>query len=66
MNPSGVENNLLLHYSFDDEVALDKSGNKHWLVNPPGVGPENGGKGYSGYYDGQLHSLVEHHPMFEL
>ena len=52
MNPNSIEKDLLLHFSFDDEVIIDKSGHKHWLVHPPLIGPENGGRGYSGYYDG--------------
>jgi hypothetical protein len=37
-----------LHYTFDDEIILDKSGNNNKLQGNPKVGPENGGKGYSG------------------
>jgi hypothetical protein len=52
MTPHSIEPGLICHFSFDQEISLDLSGNKHFLHSPPQVGPENGGKGYSGYYDG--------------
>lgn len=65
ITPKSIEPGLLMHFSFDEEIPLDLSGNRHILISPPEVGPENGGKGYSGHFDGNLQSRVKHHEMFE-
>lgn len=54
-----------MHFSFDEQIAFDKSGNRNTLYPPPGVGPEDGGKGYSAYFDSNTMSVIPHNDIFD-
>ncbi|EGR34342.1 NLI interacting factor-like phosphatase family protein, putative [Ichthyophthirius multifiliis] len=47
------EYSLIGEYKFDDQYGIDTSKMKNDIINIPKVGPQQGGKGYSAFFDQQ-------------
>jgi len=62
----GLESNesgLIGEFKFDDAYGMDSSVLQNDIQNPPKVGPQQGGKGYSGFFDqteGPI-TTIKHH-----
>lgn len=42
---------LIGEFKFDDSFGIDTSASKNDIVNVPQVGPQQGGQGYSAFFD---------------
>lgn len=45
------EKGLVGEFKFDDSFGIDSSGMRNDMINAPKVGPQQGGQGYSGFFD---------------
>jgi hypothetical protein len=52
-------------WSFDDAEAHDASHYHNAFMDAPPAGPEKGGKGYSGYFNGETSYHIIHQPQYE-
>ncbi|EAS03837.2 concanavalin A-like lectin/glucanase family protein (macronuclear) [Tetrahymena thermophila SB210] len=68
-NELGLESseiNLIGEYKFDDSYGIDTSQMKNDIINVPKVGPQQGGQGYSAFFDqtGNTTTTIKHIPQY--
>lgn len=65
MLPQAQLKHLVGHYTFDDMVGHDSSGNGNGMIPHPEVGPSRGGVGASAYFNGTNYGFINHIGAFE-